>query len=115
MANNAGVVLEHFPEAAALFEANPAYVTALQYFEIKKAADEIWAHIVRADQFIQRTEPFKKIKIDAEGAKADLKQLLADLWLISSLLTPFMPKTAASIQETLRSGAAAQPLFPRKD
>ena len=75
----------------------------LDSYELAKAMDEIWAKIQACDQFIQKEEPFKKIKTDAEAAKKDIEYLLSELQNIAVSLQPFLPKTAEKILEALKN------------
>ncbi len=77
--------------------------------------DMIWACIGWADRHIQQEQPFKKIKTDEKGAKEDVSVLLSDLMQIAGMLTPFMPETAANIQEAVKANTLTTGLFPRKD
>lgn len=92
-----------------------ASMSFLNVFEIQKEAQAIWAKISQFDGYIQRTEPFKKIKIDEEGAKRDVEHLLLGLYDIAYGLQPFLPETADKILNVLRAGEIKEiePLFPR--
>lgn len=91
----------------------PEYVAALERFNIKEACDFVWKKISEADAYVQREEPFKKIKIDVAGATKDLEFLLSELVAIAHHLTPIMPETAKEIITALE--LKRKPLlFPRK-
>lgn len=84
-------------------------------FEIQRAAEVVWERIAIADKFIQEREPFKKLKTDPEGAKADVKELLRSLFEIAYLLKPILPGTSEKIITALAHPEQAVPaLFPRK-
>lgn len=87
----------------------------LNVFEIQKEAEEIWAKIRQFDSFIQKTEPFKKIKTNREEAKRDIEHLLLGLYDIAYQLQPFLPQTAEKILGALKDGEVKEigPLFPR--
>lgn len=87
----------------------------LNVFEIQKEAEEIWAKIRQFDGFIQKTEPFKKIKTNPEEAKRDIEHLLLGLYDIAYQLQPFLPQTAEKILGALKGGEVKEigPLFPR--
>lgn len=73
----------------------------MENYEIQKAMDAIWKQIQNADEYIQKTEPFKKIKVDAEAAKKDIQYLLSELNSIGNLLKPFLPHTSKQILNAL--------------
>jgi methionyl-tRNA synthetase len=73
----------------------------MENYEIQKAMDAIWKQIQNADEYIQKTEPFKKIKVDAEAAKKDIQYLLGELNSIGNLLKPFLPHTSKQILNAL--------------
>jgi len=85
-------------------------------FNFNKIMDEIWRLIGDLDNFIATNEPFKKVKIDEEGAHADLRYLTRELSRIAISLYPLMPETAEKIQNCLTEAKVPeQPLFVRKD
>lgn len=87
----------------------------LDRYELAKAADEIWKKIQACDQYIQKEEPFKKIKVDEAAAKKDIEFLLNELESIAQTLRPFLPHTAEQILLALKdltSGNIPR-LFPR--
>ena len=87
----------------------------LERYELAKAADIIWKKIQTCDQFIQKEEPFKKIKVDAEVAKKDIEFLLNELESIAQSLKPFLPYTAEKILVALKDLTLENipRLFPR--
>jgi methionyl-tRNA synthetase len=96
------------------------YKNALDNFDIKSAADFVWSLAQSADNYIQSTQPFKKIKSsnseEVRIAKQDIEVLLGDIWVIALLLTPILPETAGTIQTLVREGKMPEaPLFLRKE
>ncbi|MBX4215733.1 hypothetical protein KW797_02200, partial [Candidatus Parcubacteria bacterium] len=86
----------------------------LDNFEFSKAADEIFERVKSLDGFIQKNEPFKKIKKDPEGAKKDIGFLTSELALIAFELKPFLPESFEKILAVISSGKMPEkPLFPR--
>ncbi len=78
--------------------------------------EEIWKLISDMDTFIDKNKPFKKIKEDLPGAHKDLKYLAGELSRLAISLYPFMPDTAAKIQECLTEAKIpTEPLFLRKE
>lgn len=82
-------------------------------FNLQKALDDIWANIGSLDEYIQREEPFKKIKTDEEEAKKDVLHLLAHLEGVAGKLQPFMPETSKTILDAIKANKKPENLFPR--
>ncbi len=111
MANKNGVELLEKRE-----ELDPKFVEAMEKFEINKAADIVWQKISEADEYVQKNEPFKKIKTDETGAKKDIAHLLFLLHEIAFHLQPILPQTAGTILDLVSSSKIpTAPLFPRKE
>lgn len=91
----------------------PEFVSAMEKFNIKEAADFIWKKIGEADAYIQKEEPFKKIKTNPSEATKDLKYLLSELTNIAYHLGPIMPETSKEIFAALELKRKPM-LFPRK-
>lgn len=113
MASANGVKYVSGIEIAEAEEARASVKKAMDSFEIKAAADSAWSLISWADGYIQKEEPFKKIKTDKEAAATDIQKLLSVLKTIAELLTPMLPATSGKILEAVKNGAEIQPLFPR--
>lgn len=78
--------------------------------------DEIWRLIGDLDAFIAKEKPFKKIKEDPEAAHKDLHYVAEEISRLAISLYPFMPETAAKIQNILTEAKVPdEPLFARKD
>lgn len=93
-----------------------ALAPSLDKFNFAEASDVIWQRIGNLDRFIQETAPFKKIKIDPEGAKKDVQFLLNELYKIAIALAPFLPKTSDKILALITNKQFPEtPLFVRKD
>jgi methionyl-tRNA synthetase len=91
-------------------------IEELENFDIYKHINNVWENISSLNKYIQENEPFKKIKVDEEGAKEDVRYLLSHLFGISLTLEPMMPETAKKIQELIKENKKPEsPLFPRKD
>ena len=83
-------------------------------FDLKKSLESIWEDINGLDAYIQREEPFKKIKINESAAKHDVAYLLSSLLRLVNLLEPFLPKTSKKIQSLIRENKMPEkPLFNR--
>jgi len=87
----------------------------LENYEIKKATDYIWGRIESLDRYIQETEPFKIVKVDAEKGKEIIKKLVLELYTIARMLNPIMPATNIKLKELIKANEKPdQPLFLRK-
>lgn len=85
-------------------------------FDIKRKLEEIWSDVSALDYYIQKEEPFKKIKINIEDGKKDLAYLLSHLYRIGVRLKPFLPETSTKIINLVVSNKVPEaPLFLRKD
>lgn len=94
-------------------EVRRVFEEAMENFEIKNAADSAWSLISWADGYIQKEEPFKKIKTDKEAAEKDIQKLMSALKTIAELLQPILPGTSEKIISAIGGGAEVPPLFPR--
>jgi methionyl-tRNA synthetase len=114
-------------ETKSLFEQN----------ELQKALQSIWSLVTRANQYVDRTAPFKLAKDPAQAQRLDevLYNLAETCRVLAVLLWPFLPGTAGKIYAQLGltgepdkfsaapwGGLSAghqigepAPLFPRKD
>ncbi len=87
-----------------------------EIFQLNKVTDVIWGEITKLDQFIQSTEPYKKIKIDKEQATYDLREAAQILAHIAVSLAPILPDTSHKIIKLLELREKPEsPLFMRKD
>ncbi len=86
---------------------------SMQGLNMQSALDDIWTIIGGLDGYIQKEEPFKKIKVDEDGAKKDVSFLLAQLEGVGKMLVPFMPDTSKAISEALEKNKKPENLFNR--
>src|SRR5206468_1405929 len=71
------------------------HIEACQY---NQALEKIWRQILDpANQYADRTEPWKLVKTDKEAAKRVLYDLVEQLRAAAILLKPFLPKAAEVI------------------
>lgn len=93
----------------------PAVDLEIRGFNIKGYCDSIWEMIKSADQRIQKDQPFKLVKTDADAGKKVIGELLGELYGIGLLLAPVLPETSATIIQLIREAKTpASPLFLRK-
>ncbi len=96
-------------------ELAPAFIEALDTFNIQAAAAHIGIVITSLDQKIQKEEPFKLVKTDKEAGVKIITDLVHGLYIVSKMLEPCMPETAQKIQDAVLNHAMPEPLFLRKD
>jgi len=88
----------------------------LEQFNLKAEVDDIFAEVKHLDEYIQKEQPFKKIKIDKEGAEKDVHYLLIHLLGIALRLAPFLPETSEKIISSILDNKMPEaPLFLRRD
>jgi len=86
----------------------------LENYEISKFTDNLWVRLAILDKYIQENEPFKKFKVDPDGAKKDVKYLLNEIANLVPELSIIIPDTAEKIKELLKAGKKpTEPLFKR--
>ena len=113
MASTNGVKYDVSIKITEAEETRAAFAKAMESFEIKTAADSVWTLISWADGYIQKEEPFKKIKTDKEAAEKDIQKLISGLKTIAELLMPILPATCGRILSAIENGTEVPPLFPR--
>jgi methionyl-tRNA synthetase len=91
------------------------FTKAVDAFNLKQAADIVWAKISGLDEIIQKEQPFKLVKTDPKKGKKIIKDLAVSLYDISKYLEAFLPETAQKIQEAIKANKTPSPLFLRKD
>ncbi len=88
--------------------------TKIDTFDLKAAMDDVWREVNSLDWLIQKEEPFKVAKTDLQQAQRIVGDLAIRLYIIGFLLQPFMPTTAETIMELVKSKKSPQsPLFSR--
>lgn len=88
----------------------------LETFDTKKAADYVWEKIQGLNQKIQRTEPFKVIKVDEKKGIELIIELTIELNKIARMLYPLMPATSDMIKKLIKENKKPTvPLFLRKE
>jgi methionyl-tRNA synthetase len=90
------------------------FAELMNRFEIQKATDYLWSKITELDQEIQRTEPFKLVKIDPAQAKELISEQVKKLYTIARMLNPMLPDTSQKIKNAVKANKSfSVPLFPR--
>lgn len=94
------------------------YHQALANCRFDQALEEVWEQVKGLNQYIDETKPWAVAKTkDEEHLREVLAYLAANLLEIAMLLVPFLPETAARIQEVFGSGVLKPlkgPLFPKE-
>jgi len=93
------------------------FVDAISRYDLKAAADSIWAKIQALDALIQKEEPFKKVKDEStkKHALEIIEKLVIDLAEVAALLEPMLPSTSEAIMKCVEvNKVPAAPLFLRK-
>jgi methionyl-tRNA synthetase len=92
------------------------YFSFFEKFDIKQATDYIWNEIGELDKLIQKTEPFKVVKVDEKKGKELITDMVVRLYEIARMLNPIMPETNVLLKKLIKENKKPEkPLFPRKD
>ncbi len=87
----------------------------MEKFDIKLVMDLTWNFIRDLDEYIQKEEPFKVIKVDENAGREHIKLLVQKLFIIAKRLIPMMPETAEKILHYINVNKKPEtPLFLRK-
>ena len=94
------------------------YNEALGSFRFDKALDEVWLLIKGLNQYVEEEKPWQIAKKqDNEHLSEVLAYLVSNILQVSSLLEPFLPTTAAKIDQTFADGVVHPEvglLFPKQ-
>lgn len=88
---------------------------AIEEFKWNEAMDMIWKEVGEADEYIQKTEPFRTVKENKEKAQQDVFTVVHQVIKISLMLKPMMPETSEKILKTVRDNKKPESLFPKID
>lgn len=92
------------------------FFDTLELFDIQKATALIWEKIQVLDQKIQKTEPFKVVKVDEVKGKELISEMVLDLYTIARMLNPIMPETNEKLKVLIKANKKPEtPLFMRKE
>ena len=120
MANSNGItfdaaVAKKFAASAEMEALYKKQMEGFEKFDLQQASNAVWDLITATDKIVQEREPFKKIKTDVATATADIKELLARLDVIGSMLMPILPQTGAKVIALVEKNQMPEaPLFLRK-
>lgn len=92
------------------------FTQAFEEYNSQKALDVIFREVEALDLLIQRTEPFKLVKVDPEKGREIIRDLAERLYAIARTLSPFLPKISEGIVSLIREHKMPEAsLFPRKE
>ena len=87
---------------------------AIERFDLKQALEGIMAGVRQLDGYIQETEPFKVVKVDADAGKALITEMVERLAALAILLELFLPNSAGEIFRLIKLHQMPEtPLFNR--
>lgn len=96
------------------FVAPVEYAAHIEKFDLQKAMEYIWSQIGELDKFINDEKPFSVIKTDEVKGKDLIAKCGNKLFVIASMLAPFLPDTSEVILSRIRENRKpAEPLFKR--
>ncbi len=94
-----------------------SFTKLMNEYQLAQALDLIFSHIQKGDEYIQSTEPFKKIKSEVESereeALAVIAKLVQHVYTLTNYLKPLMPETAVLIEEAVKANKKPENLFGR--
>jgi len=89
-------------------------VLELENFDINKFINKIWGELRGLDEYIGKTEPFKKHKVNPKEAEKDVYYLLFNLYKNAKAIEPLLPETSIKIQKLIKENKKPEnPLFLR--
>jgi len=92
------------------------YFAGFEKFDIKQVMEFIWNEIKELDLFIQKTEPFKVVKVDEKKGKVLISDMVLRLYQIARMLNPVLPETNVILKKLIKENKKpTAPLFLRKD
>lgn len=105
------------PVAVEKLPLEESFINLMSEYQLGQALDLVFAHIQKADEYIQINEPFKKIKSEDESERAEaiavINKLVQHVYTLTSYLEPILPATAVLIQEAVMANKKPENLFPR--
>ena len=98
------------------FQAAQEVETYMNEYKLQNAIQSVFNLVSILDKYIQDTQAFKVIKVDVEQGKVLIGEYVSRLYIIATVLEPFMPETAQKIQQYIKENKKPKtPLFLRKD
>lgn len=102
----------------AIFAENEyTYKEDLFAYKFNQALDAVWLNIETLDIEINKQKPWELVKTDSEINRLHkyLDSYITEIFIIGTLLKPFLPQTAEKIESQFKSPkiTSEKPLFPR--
>lgn len=92
------------------------YFALYDSFDLVKVSAYVWKQVEEANLIIQNEQPFKIVKENPEKGKEIIRDLVARLYSIASMLAPIIPATSEKIKAAIKANKMpAEALFMRKD
>ena len=93
-------------------EFSPELAAPIEKYQIDKALSYIWQSISTLDNYINKTEPWKKVRLHEIVLWTNIVKRIRE---IAYNLKPFLPETAEKIEKQFTSPVikSEKPLFPR--
>ncbi len=90
---------------------------AISIYNLKEYLDIIFSVVNRANDLVDKTEPYKLVKTDEKAAKDVLSEIADMIRFIGDTLEPVLPTTAKEIQKRYNGDVIqmGESLFPRRD
>jgi methionyl-tRNA synthetase len=109
-------IAKEFSDSKEAKEFSKKQTDGFEKFNIQEATNVVWELISATDSLIQERQPFKKIKIDKAEGEKDVKELLARLDFVATMLGPILPETSAKISDLVKNSKMPDaPMFARKE
>lgn len=98
---------------------DPSFCALMDAYRLNEALDLIFHHVTLGDEYIQKTEPYKKVRstdaAEVAAAKADIEKMVRHVYRLTAYLAPFMPATAEAIKVAVKANKMPPALFQRKE
>ncbi len=92
----------------------PDFAKSMKDYDVMNTMNFIWKIINSCDEYMQKNEPFKVIKVDIEAGKKHLEFLREQVYTAARLLNAFMPTTSETVKKIIKENKMPEkPLFPR--
>jgi len=92
-------LIEKFKEEN--FKFRDEFKNWINTLEFSHAIDHIWNVIREDNKFIEENKPWELAKSDTEKFEEVMKKPIRDLYLVSRLISPFLPETSEKMKEAL--------------
>jgi len=95
----------------------PGFREHVESYRFDLALAVLWDEIARLNRELGVAQPWKDVKCGrVDQARSAVEPLIARLWAVAHWLSPFLPRTAGVIRDSLGAPAIrrSEPLFPRR-